>query len=102
MVAALLSAGCLAAQPAAGEKPPVYTGFASSLAVGGYDPVAYFRGGQPEKGSPEFEFDYKGAKWRFANAANLAAFKADPQAFAPQYGGYCAWAAAQGSAASST
>ncbi len=96
MAAALVSAGCIVVQPAAAEKPSVYTGFASSIAVGGYDPVAYFKGGTPVKGDDAFEFDYKGATWRFASAENLAAFKAAPDRYAPQYGGYCAWAAAQG------
>jgi len=96
MTAALVSAGCLAAQPASAEKPPIYTGFATSVAVGGYDPVAYFKAGEPVKGDDAFEYDWMGAKWRFANAANLAAFKAAPQSYAPQYGGYCAWAVSQG------
>jgi YHS domain-containing protein len=78
------------------EKAPVYTAFASDIAVGGYDPVAYFTTGAPAQGSKQFEYDYKGAKWRFASAENLAAFKAAPDKYAPQYGGYCAWAAAQG------
>ncbi len=93
---AMVSAVGVAVQPAVAEKPAVYTGFASNLAVGGYDPVAYFKSGAPQKGEAAFEYDYMGTKWRFANAANLAAFKASPKSFAPQYGGYCAWAAAQG------
>ncbi len=71
-------------------KEPVYTGIFSSLAVSGYDPVAYFVEGRPVEGRKAFEFEWNGATWRFANANNLAAFKADPEKFAPQYGGYCA------------
>jgi len=67
------------------------------IAVGGYDTVSYFRGqGRPVKGSAQFKVSWKGAEWRFANAGNAAAFKADPAAFAPQYGGHCSWAIAQG------
>ncbi len=77
-------------------QPEVYTGRFSKLAVDGYDAVAYFTNGSPVKGSPEFSYDYKGATWRFASAENLAAFKANAEAYAPQYGGYCAWAVANG------
>ncbi len=97
---ALFLALSLLPAPAA-AKDPVYTGIFSSLAVSGYDPVAYFTAGQPVEGSADHELAWSGATWRFASAANLAAFQADPQAFAPQYGGYCAWAVAQGSTASS-
>lgn len=69
----------------------------AKLAVGGYDTVSYFRGrGVPVKGSAAFRVSWKGAEWRFATAENAAAFKANPAAFAPQYGGHCAWAIAQG------
>jgi YHS domain-containing protein len=82
-------------------KDPVYTGTFSSLAVSGYDPVAYFTEGKPLEGSSAFEHKWNGATWRFATAKNLEAFKADPEAYAPQYGGYCAWAVSQGYTASS-
>ena len=78
----------------------VYTGIFSSLAVGGYDTVAYFKQGKPVLGKAEFATEYKGATWRFANKENLDAFKATPAAFAPQYGGYCSWAIAQNYTAS--
>lgn len=81
-------------------KDPVYTGTLSNLAVSGYDPVAYFTEGKPVEGSAAFEHKWKGATWRFANAKNLEAFKTDPAAYAPQYGGYCAWAVSQGYTAS--
>ncbi len=89
----------LAAAPVQ-AKNPVYTGTFSSLAVSGYDPVAYFKAGNPVEGSAKHELKWNGATWRFASAANLAAFKANPQKFAPQYGGYCAWAVSQGYTAS--
>ncbi len=75
---------------------PVQTGSFSDLAVGGYDAVAYFTKGKPVRGSAQFSTKYKGATWRFSSAENLAMFKANPAGFAPQYGGYCAWAMAQG------
>ncbi|WP_073975498.1 YHS domain-containing (seleno)protein [Erythrobacter donghaensis] len=70
---------------------------AGKIAVGGYDTVSYFRGqGKPVKGNAQFKVSWKGAEWRFASAANAAAFKANPAAYAPQYGGHCSWAIAQG------
>lgn len=90
----------LVAMPAL-AKDPVYTGTLSDLAVSGYDPVAYFTDGKPVEGKSDFEFEWQGATWRFANAKNLEAFKADPAVYAPQYGGYCAWAVSQGYTASS-
>lgn len=82
--------------PARAGQAPVYTGFLSRLAVNGHDPVAYFTDGRPVEGSSSFESRYQGAVWRFASAANKAAFDADPVKYAPQYGGYCAWAVSQG------
>ena len=98
LAAALLIAATAAAPgwPAKAGEPPVYTGFLSRLAVNGHDPVAYFTDGRPVEGSSSFESRYQGATWRFASAANKAAFDADPAKFAPQYGGYCAWAVSQG------
>ena len=100
-VAALLTAGLVAAPPPAAAKDPVYTGTFSSLAVSGYDPVAYFTAGKPVKGSRRHEYKWNGATWRFSTPQNLASFQADLEAYAPQYGGYCAWAVSQGYTASS-
>ena len=88
------------APPAALAKDPVYTSTFSGLAVSGYDPVAYFTAGKPVEGSSDFETEWNGATWRFSSAENLAAFEADPKVYAPQYGGYCAWAVSQGYTAS--
>ncbi|GGK23498.1 YHS domain-containing (seleno)protein [Salinarimonas ramus] len=93
---ALGAAALLRTGPARADADPVYTGRFSSLALGGYDPVAYFREGRPVEGTRAHETEWNGATWRFASADNLAAFEADPEAYAPQYGGYCAWAAAEG------
>lgn len=89
----------LAPVAAYADKAPVYTGSFSNVAVEGYDPVAYFTEGKPVKGDKDFTFEYQGADFRFASAENLARFKADPAKYAPQYGGYCAWAVAQGKTA---
>ncbi|MEM7209181.1 MAG: YHS domain-containing (seleno)protein [Pseudomonadota bacterium] len=62
----------------------------NGVAIKGYDPVSYFTDGAPAKGSAEHSVDWKGATWQFASAANRDAFAADPEKFAPAYGGYCA------------
>jgi YHS domain-containing protein len=92
----LVTTGLAVTPMAFAEKPPIYRGLFDDLAVGGYDPVAYFTSGKPIEGKKAFEHKYKNATWRFSTAENLEAFKADPDKYAPQYGGYCAWAASQG------
>jgi YHS domain-containing protein len=78
------------------RSPEVFTGIVAATAVGGFDPVGYFTDGKPVQGRAEFTYSWKGATWRFANAKNRDAFKANPEKYAPQYGGYCAWAVSQG------
>lgn len=70
----------------------ISTGIFSNKAVSGYDTVAYFTQGKPVKGDSKWQTEYKGADWYFSSQANLDTFKADPEAYVPQYGGYCAWA----------
>ena len=77
-------------------KSPINKTFWGGLAIEGYDPVAYFTLGKPTQGKEKFSFEWKGAAWRFASAKHLQLFKAAPEKYAPQYGGYCAWAVAQG------
>ncbi|MEA5449024.1 YHS domain-containing (seleno)protein [Leptolyngbya sp. CCNP1308] len=93
---------CAAANPGAGAKagaqPEVYA--FEGVAIRGADPVAYFTAGKAVKGSADYETTWNGATWRFSSAENLAAFEADPIAYAPQYGGYCAWAVKSGYLAS--
>lgn len=71
-----------------------------NLAIKGYDAVAYFTEAQAIKGNEAFRYEWKGANWQFSSAENLALFKANPEKFAPQYGGYCAYAVAKNSTAS--
>ena len=68
----------------------------SNAAIQGYDPVAYFKDSKPVKGKNEFSYVWKGATWNFVNSQNLNEFKSNPEAFAPQYGGYCAYGVADG------
>lgn len=72
----------------------------SGLAIQGADPVAYFDGNGPVTGDAGLGLIWRGAEWRFATDANRTAFEMNPTAYAPQYGGYCAYALAQGALAS--
>ncbi|MEW4464656.1 YHS domain-containing (seleno)protein [Vibrio cholerae] len=76
-------------------QDPIYTGTFSNKALDGYDTVAYFTEGKPVKGAAQFKTEYQGAEWLFASQQNLDAFLADPEKYAPQYGGYCAWAVSE-------
>ena len=66
----------------------------TGVAIKGYDPVAYFTGKTPIKGDSDFEHEWSGARWRFANSRHLEMFKSDPDKYAPRYGGYCAYGVA--------
>jgi YHS domain-containing protein len=66
------------------------------LALKGYDPVAYFTEGKPIAGLPEFEVVWDGQRYRFATARHRDMFKADPEKYAPQFGGACAMNMANG------
>ena len=93
---ACVVAGALAPIPAAAaEKDPVFA-TRGNLAIRGYDPVAYFTEGEAVKGRKEFTLGWQGADWRFANEENRDLFADAPEKYAPQYGGYCAYAVSQG------
>ena len=95
---AALSVAAVTGHPALAAEPNVFQ--AGGAAINGYDPVAYFTEGQPVEGATEHSLDWNGATWRFASAENRALFEADPSRYAPQYGGYCAWAVSRGYTAS--
>lgn len=80
---------------AARADAPVYQ-VTDGAAVSGYDTVAYFVKGQAIPGRPDIEVEWKGAVWRFASLENRRRFEANPRAYAPQYGGYCAYALSKG------
>ena len=91
---ALLVALGVPALASASPAPSVST-TEEGVAIGGYDPVAYFTAGRPVAGSASFELRWNGATWRFASAESRARFEANPAAYAPAFGGYCAWAISQ-------
>ncbi len=66
------------------------------VAIRGTDPVAYFNQGGPVRGKSELAYRWNGATWHFSSAENRDLFAANPERYAPQYGGFCAWAVSQG------
>lgn len=68
----------------------------TGLALQGYDPVAYFTAGEATEGNWKITAVHNDAIYRFASEEHKAAFKADPDAYLPQYGGFCAFGAAMG------
>jgi len=94
-LAGLVSFVCVPGLSQAAE-PQVFAGSIPGVAINGYDAVAYFTEEKPIKGSEAFTHSWNGAIWRFASAQNRDAFAGEPGKFAPQYGGYCAYAVASG------
>ena len=76
-------------------EPEIYTSWRNDYALGGYDAVSFFAG-KPLKGRDAYSTLYKDTTWRFDTQANLDLFLTNPEAFEPEYGGYCAWAVAKG------
>lgn len=68
----------------------------SNDAIRGYDPVAYFTDGKPVKGSENLTYQWKEANWHFSSKDNLDLFMKNPEKYAPQYGGYCAYGMSEG------
>ena len=94
--------GLLAVTPAAltmlpsvamAKEPSV---FQNPVAINATDPVGYFEQEKPIPGSAEHTINWNGADWHFASSANAAKFEADPETYAPVFGGYCAFAASRG------
>ncbi|WP_158768410.1 YHS domain-containing (seleno)protein [Paraglaciecola sp. L1A13] len=77
-------------------QDPIETGLFNNKAIYGYDTVAYFTQDKAVKGSKTFTTTWRGADWFFSSQTHLDLFKADPEKYAPQYGGYCAYAMATG------
>ena len=74
------------------EPPVAPVNATDGVGLKGYDPLAYFTDGHPTKGTNQYSLQWKDITYRFASAENLQRFKADPEKYLPQYGGYCAYA----------
>ena len=95
---------CASAAPAAVETATAetirYFVDDNNIAIRGTDPVAYFTQGGPVAGSADFTHTWNNATWQFSSAENRDLFASNPEQYAPQYGGFCAWAMSQGYTAS--
>ncbi|WP_170519129.1 YHS domain-containing (seleno)protein [Ruegeria atlantica] len=80
-------------------SPEVNLGYFNKLAMNGYDVMTYWQGGDPQKGDPEITAQHNGATWVFLSEEHRQVFLSDPVKYAPQYGGYCAYAASQNAVA---
>ncbi|WP_352255987.1 YHS domain-containing (seleno)protein, partial [Pseudoalteromonas sp. 19-MNA-CIBAN-0066] len=77
---------------ASAKDDAVNTGWFNNTAIKGYDSVAYFTQNKAVKGSDKYTFSYLGADWHFSSEENKTAFAENPKRYAPQYGGWCAYA----------
>lgn len=93
LLAALVFALSFAGAAAADERPVHAT---DGLAIGGYDAVAYFTQGRAVPGQTAHALKWRGAVWLFATSESLVAFEMNPRAYAPRFGGYCAFALSEG------
>lgn len=91
--AIILSTTILVHFTACTQQPEVYS--SSGVAVNGYDVVSYFTELKPVKGSKDHSFQWKNTVWYFSSDKNLELFKSDPDKYAPQFGGYCAFGVAE-------
>jgi YHS domain-containing protein len=87
-----LVVGIAGSAPAGSDSAVPAVNAAEGIGLKGYDPAEYFINETPTKGSEQYSFAWKGVTYRFASAENLDRFKADPEKYLPQYGGYCAYA----------
>lgn len=88
LVILLVSVGCATFPQAFDGDGPINKNHAG-IAIKGYDPVAYFTKGHPEKGKPHIESEYKGAVFRFSSQKHKSLFDRNPKKYLPAYGGFC-------------
>lgn len=99
LVLAMVATATIAVRSASAAVDPINKNVFGT-ALKGYDAVAYFKEGKPVKGKDDFRHEWMGAKWYFASAENRDEFAKNPEKYAPQFGGYCAWAVAHNYTAS--
>lgn len=88
LLAALMLALMLAPEPLGAGETGVWRDDASGLAIGGFDPVAYFVRDRPVRGRPDIALDHAGAGWQFENSGNRAAFRRNPDVYSPRFFGF--------------
>lgn len=87
---------CIGVGTASAQSPGINLGHFNKLAMNGYDVMTYWHGGEPLEGDSDITFVYEGATWVFVSEENRDRFASAPEAYVPQYGGYCAYAASLG------
>ena len=90
LMLAVLPFGPALAGGAKADAGAVNTGYFGSVAIEGYDTVAYFTDGKATKGSEKYSYEWLGALWHFATEEHRKLFADDPISYAPQFGGLCA------------
>lgn len=90
IIAAAMAAACSTADAVALNTDN------TGLSLRGYDTVAYFAVDNAVKGDAKYSYVWNGAKWLFSSEENMNKFMANPEAYAPQFGGYCAYAVSEG------
>jgi len=100
LLASLIVTACAATPGKVSQTRPVdELNLEKGVALKGYDPVAYYADGAPAVGDPGITYQWQGATYLFSTAEHREAFKADPAHYAPQFGGYCAFAVSRGTTA---
>ena len=94
VVALIVLSTLLISAEVSAKNDAVNTGWFNNIAIKGYDSVAYFTQNKAIKGSEKYTVNYLGADWHFASAENKTLFEEQPKRYAPQYGGWCAYAMA--------
>ncbi|MBB1281962.1 YHS domain-containing (seleno)protein [Pseudoalteromonas sp. SR41-1] len=94
IVALIMLSTLLISGAANAKDDAVNTGWFNNTAIKGYDSVAYFTQNKAIKGNDKYTFSYLGADWHFSSEENKTAFAENPKRYAPQYGGWCAYAMA--------
>lgn len=96
LLAGLGLGGCASPGSVTQTTPVAPLNLEADLALKGHDAVAYFTEGAPVPGRADIAFRWRDATWRFASVAHRDAFAAEPERYAPRYGGYCAFALSRG------
>lgn len=96
VILSLAAAALLALAPMSVSAGPSINTNDDNIAIEGYDPVAYHTEGRPMAGDPAIYYDWHDATWLFASAEHKALFVADPDRYAPQFGGFCSGAMSLG------
>lgn len=96
LIVFLAVAGTLGACSTAQTATLAFNTDANGAALRGFDAVAYFTADNAVKGDSKYEYVWNGAKWFFSSEDNMKKFQADPEAYAPQFGGYCSFAVSEG------